>query len=32
MGRDPFHPDQLSLALEDIEQTIAKVEAIEEKM
>ena len=25
------HPDQLSLALEDIEQTIAKAEAIEEK-
>jgi transposase len=26
-----LHPDQLNLALEDIEQTIAKVEAIEEK-
>src|SRR5262245_65098392 len=27
-----LHPDQLNLALEDIEQTIAKAEAIEEKM
>ena len=27
-----LHPDQLSLALEDIEQTIAKAEAIEEKV
>ena len=26
-----LHPDQLNLALEDIEQTIAKAEAIEEK-
>jgi transposase len=26
-----LHPDQLNLALEDLEQTIAKVEAIEEK-
>lgn len=26
-----LHPDQLNLALEDIEQTIAKVEAIEAK-
>src|SRR5215831_13460212 len=26
-----LHPDQLNLALEDIEQTIAKTEAIEEK-